>query len=79
MVDDAWLATITFAANGPGLTLNGRDRTRMDTPAELDPASQRCAQLLSCVFRSLLPLQPLIHPADDVLQALDAMPRLARS
>src|SRR5258708_28967818 len=35
--------------------------------------------LLRRVLALLLSLQPLIHPADDVLEALDAMTRLART
>src|SRR3954468_13382150 len=48
------------------------------------PAYYRCAvaairRLLRGVGDVLLALQPLIHPADDVLEALDAMPGLARA
>src|SRR5436190_22620465 len=36
MVDEAWLATIAFTANGQGARLNGRKRTWMDRLAGLD-------------------------------------------
>src|SRR5436190_22618302 len=36
MVDEAWLATIAFTANGLGVRLNGRKRTWMDRSAGLD-------------------------------------------
>ena|SRR5436190_17515501 len=36
MVDEAWLATIAFTANGLGVRLNGRKRTWMDHSAGLD-------------------------------------------
>src|SRR6478672_12835976 len=43
------------------------------------PIISRISRLLWLVGRARLALQPLVHPADDVLQPLDAVPRLARA
>src|SRR5258708_13808047 len=38
----------------------------------------RMRRLLVLVGRGGLPLQPFVHPSDDVLQPLDSVPRLSR-
>src|SRR5262245_6870869 len=43
------------------------------------PTMYRISALLVLVGRRDLSLQPLVHPADDVLEPLYAVPRLARS